>query len=232
MTPPRRSATLATLGLSAVAVVLAVGGCTAGGSVTNATAPETMMSSALRSAPAGQTAPTTLPTTSPPRTPATPATNAPTTGKPTFPLGAGTFGAVKLPALADQVLAAAAPTLGPPTRNELGSGCELAGPDQKSIFLRWGDDLTAYGEAGPGATLMIDSWTVSGTGTKVPLTLPHGTSIGMKRANLLAALSGEKIDDSQMFAEGDIVIKDDLWWSLDASNTKVVSVTYNPHLCE
>lgn len=145
-------------------------------------------------------------------------------------LGAGSFGGVKLPATPAALLAAVKPTLGDPKKVD-GKGCELAGTGRTSVLLTWGD-VSAYGEAGPGEALRITSWAVKGKTTPVPVTLPFGTTLGMKRAALAKTLTGETVDTTRTFAEGDILVQDKVWWSLDKANTTVVSVNYNPQVCE
>ena len=64
------------------------------------------------------------------------------------------------------------------------------------------------------------------------MTLPFGTSIGMSRTALAKALPSESVDTEHMFAEGDILIQNDTWWSLNKANTSVVSISHKPHVCE
>ena len=207
---------------AAVALSMSLAGCSGGGSQSPATVTVTA------TAPAASAAGTPSPAPSKPPAPAPPSTTA--APKP-FALGVGSFGGLKLPATPASLLAAVKPLIGNPTKKVEGSGCELAGPDRTSVSYEWGD-ITVYGEAGPGEALKIDSWSIDGGSTPVPVTLPFGTSVGMKRPALAAALTGESIDTDHMFAEGDIFTKDLTWWSLDKPNTTVVRVTYNPHLCE
>lgn len=214
-------------GAAGVVLALALTACTSG----SAQAPATVTVTVPASDPTGAGPATAAATPSKPAATAKPTASA-TAGTPkSFALGVGSFGGLKLPAEPAAVLAAAKPLIGNPTKKVEGGGCELAGPDRTSVFMEWGD-LAAYGEAGPGETLKIDSWSIHGKSTPVPVTLPFGTSIGMKRTALAAALTGESIDTEHMFAEGDIFTKDLMWWSLDKANTTVVNVAYNPHLCE
>lgn len=211
-------------GAAGVVLALALTACTSGSAQAPATVTVTVP--AAPAATAAGTASKPVVTAKPPTT----STATTTTSKP-FALGVGSFGGLKLPATPAAVLAAAKPLIGTPTKKVEGAGCELAGPDRTSVVYQWGD-ITAYGEAGPGEELKIDSWSLSGKATPGPVTLPFGTSIGMKRTALAAALTGESIDTEHMFAEGDIFTKDLTWWSLDKANTTVVHVAYNPHLCE
>ncbi len=212
--------TIGIVGLSLVLVGCTGGAAQAPGTVTVTVNPPAPTASATSGA--KPTAPTTAKPTATATTPPAPTT---------FALGLGSFGGLKLPATPAAVLAAAKPLLGDPTKKVEGQGCELAGPGRTSIFLKWGD-LSAYGEAGPGEALKIDSWSVSGQATPVPVTLPFGTSIGMSRTALAKALPSESVDTEHMFAEGDILIQNDTWWSLNKANTSVVSISHNPHVCE
>lgn len=94
-----------------------------------------------------------------------------------------------------------------------------------------GDDAARL-QAALGVALKIDLVVDRRRVHPVLVTLPFGTTVGMKRPALAAALKGESIDTDHMFADGDIFTKDLTWWSLDKANTTVVQITYNPHLCE
>ena len=217
---------MSTRGYAAAAVAalsVCLTGCAGGGSQSPVTV--TVTATAPRASAAGATSPAT---TAKPPSPAAPSTTA--APKP-FALGVGAFGGLKLPATPASLLAAVKPLIGNPSKKVEGSGCEAAGPDRTSVAYQWGD-ITVYGEAGPGEALKIDSWSIDGGSTPVPVTLPFGTTVGMKRPALAAALKGESIDTDHMFADGDIFTKDLTWWSLDKANTTVVQITYNPHLCE
>jgi hypothetical protein len=91
----------------------------------------------------------------------------------------------------------------------------------------------AYGEAGPGQKVKIDSWIDAGESDAEPghpsLWDKHGNVADGTRSG---TDQGESIDTEHMFADGDIFTKDLTWWSLDKANTTVVQITYNPHLCE
>ena len=217
---------MSTRGYAAAAVAalsVCLTGCAGGGSQSPATV--TVTATAPRASAAGATSPAT---TAKPPSPEAPSTTA--APKP-FALGVGSFGGLKLPATPEAVLAAAKPLLGNPTKHTTGPGCELGGPGWTSVALQWGDVL-AYGEAGPGQKVKIDSWILRGKATPSPVTLPYGTSMGMSRTALAKALTNEDVDTEHMFAAGDIYMQDSIWWSLDKANTTVVQITYNPHLCE
>ncbi|MBK6440752.1 MAG: hypothetical protein IPF90_01055 [Actinomycetales bacterium] len=212
--------TIGSVGLSFVLVACSGGAAQAPGTVTVTVNPPAASAGASSGA---------KPTASSTAKPTTTATTPP--APKTFALGLGSFGGLKLPATPAAVLAAAKPLLGDPTKKVEGPGCELAGPGRTSILLKWGD-ISAYGEAGPGEALKIDSWSVVGKATLVPVALPFGTSIGMSRTLLAKALTSETVDDSHMFAEGDILMQNDTWWSLNKANTSVVTISHKPHVCE
>ncbi len=213
--------------LGIVGLPLALAGCTGGA----AQAPGTVTVTVNPPAPSAASTAAAKPTATSSAKPTASATATTPPAPRVFALGLGSFGGLKLPATPSAVLAAAKPLLGDPTKKVEGQGCELAGPGRTSIVLRWGD-ISAYGEAGPGEALKIDSWSVVGKATPVPVTLPFGTSIGMSRTQLAKALTSETVDDSHVFAYGDILEQNDTWWSLDKANTSVESIVHNPHPCD
>ncbi len=222
----RRFWTATALGI--VCVPLAITGCTLGAAQAPGTVTVTVPApAATGSEPVPTVTAQTAPTTH--AKPTAPATTPP--APKVFALGLGSFGGLKLPATPAAVLAAAKPLLGDPTEKVEGQGCELAGPGRTSLSLQWGD-ISAYGEAGPGEALTIDAWSVNGKATPAPVTLPFGTSIGMSRTLLAKVLTSETVDDSHLFAEGDILLQNDTWWSFNKANTSVVSIWHKPHVCE
>ena len=197
---------MSTRGYAAAAVAalsVCLTGCAGGGSQSPATV--TVTATAPRASAAGATSPAT---TAKPPSPEAPSTTA--APKP-FALGVGSFGGLKLPATPASLLAAVKPLSV--------TSAALTVP-------------LAYGEAGPGQKVKIDSWILRGKATPSPVTLPYGTSMGMSRTALAKALTNEDVDTEHMFAAGDIYMQDSIWWSLDKANTTVVQITYNPHLCE
>jgi hypothetical protein len=89
-----------------------------------------------------------------------------------------------------------------------------------------------YGEAGPGETLKISSWTLRGGSTPAPVTLPLGTSMGMTRTALADALSNEKVMKEPLHSDSEIFTQDNTWWTLDKANAVVANVSFNAQPCE
>jgi pimeloyl-ACP methyl ester carboxylesterase len=148
-----------------------------------------------------------------------------------FALKEGSFGPLQLETSPDLALRVLTPVLGRPDTDKSGAGCELGGPGWKSRLLKWGD-LLLYGEYNGVEYRFLDSWTLSGTHTPRTVSTPYGVTIGMTAAEAKKRIPGYQVDTEHMFAEGDILFKGAMWWVLDASNSKVITITSHPHLCE